>query len=285
MKKFFILLCSVLLLTGCTDDGDLTNTKTYTTLYPIEYATKYVYSSFSDVSSVYPSGADINTYELTDKQKDIYSKGDTFIYAGISKEVNLAVDLLNANPKLKIIYATKGVNYTNGVEELWLDPSNYLKIARNISTTLKDFEDNIYNKEKIETNYNDLKVKLSELTVDLTMMGKNASRNTLLVTDESFNYLTKYGINIISIDPRNTNITKSYSDARKLINSGDIKYIYTIKGKTLTEEVNSFIANTKVEKIEIDPMNTLSDEQRKNNADYITIMNENITKFKTELFR
>lgn len=285
MKKVLILILSILLITGCTNDGDLIDTKTYTTLYPIEYATKYVYGSFSNVSSVYPSGADINTYELTNKQKDIYSKGDTFIYAGTPKEVNLAVDLLNANPKLKIIYATKGVNFTNSVEELWLDPSNYLKIARNIASTLKDFETNVYSKEKIEKQYEELKVKLSELTVELTMMGKNASRKTILVTDESFNYLTKYGINIISIDPNNSNITKSYSDARKLIQSGDIKYIYTIKGKAISEEIENFIKNYKLEKIEIDPMNTLTDEQRKNNEDYLTIMTSNINKFKTELFR
>ena len=264
MKKVLILILSILLITGCTNDGDLIDTKTYTTLYPIEYATKYVYGSFSNVSSVYPSGADINTYELTNKQKDIY---------------------LNANPKLKIIYATKGVNFTNSVEELWLDPSNYLKIARNIASTLKDFETNVYSKEKIEKQYEELKVKLSELTVELTMMGKNASRKTILVTDESFNYLTKYGINIISIDPNNSNITKSYSDARKLIQSGDIKYIYTIKGKTISEEIENFIKNYKLEKVEIDPMNTLTDEQRKNNEDYLTIMTSNINKFKTELFR
>jgi len=38
-------------------------------------------------------------------------------------------------------------------------------------------------------------------------------------------------------------------------------------------------------KLEIDPMYTLSDEARKNSKDYLTIMNENITKLKTELFR
>lgn len=284
MKKFFILLFSILLITGCTNE-DLADTKTYTTLYPIEYATKYVYGSFSNVTSVYPSGANIDTYELTEKQKDIYSKGDTFIYAGTPKEVNLTVDLLNANPKLKIIYATKGVNFTNSVEELWLDPSNYLKIARNIASTLKDFETNIYSKDKIEKKYEDLKIKLSEITVELTMMGKNASRNTLLVTDEAFNYLTKYGINIISLDPKNNNTTKSYNDARKSIQAGNIKYIYTIKGKEISQEIQTFIVNYKLEKIEIDPMNTLSEEQRKNNADYLTIMTENINKFKTELFR
>ena len=49
--------------------------------------------------------------------------------------------------------------------------------------------------------------------------------------------------------------------------------------------VKKFINENKLEELEIDSMYTLTDEQRKNNDDYITIMNENITKLKTELFR
>ena len=158
-------------------------------------------------------------------------------------------------------------------------------IARNIKSTLKDYEKNIYNQEKIEKLYNDLKIKISELDVDLTMMGKNASRHTILVTDDAFGYLTKYNINIVSLDPNNSNVTKSYNDARKLISSGDIKYVYTMKGKPITEDMENFISSNNLEKLEIDTMYTLTDEQRKNGVGYLDIMNENITKFKTELFR
>jgi len=285
MKKLFILFLSLFLLTGCMGSNDVSDVKTYATLYPIEFAAKYMYSEFSDISNIYPSGADINTYELTDKQKDLYANGDVFIYAGVTNEVNLAVRFLNTNSNLKIIDATKGVNYSVGVEELWLDPSNYLMIARNIKTTLKDYETNIYNQEKIEKLYNELKIKISELDVELTMMGKNASRHSILVTDDAFSYLTKYNINVISLDPDNSNVTKSYSDAKKLIQSEDIKYVYLMKGKPISEDLEAFITNNNLEKLEIDTMYTLSDEQRKNSVDYLQIMSDNITKFKTELFR
>lgn len=285
MKKLIIILSSLFLLTGCLGNKNGANVKAYATLYPIEFATKYMYSEFGDISNIYPSGANIETYTLSDKQKDIYSNSDMFIYAGVTKEVKLAVDFLNTNSNLKIIDATKGVNFNIGVEELWLDPSNYLMIARNIKSTLIDYEKNVYNQDKIEKLYNELKIKISELDVDLTMMGKNAVRNTILVTDDAFNFLTKYNINVISIDPKNTNITKAYNDAKKLIASGEIKYIYTMKEKIISEDMESFIANNKLEKLEIDTMYTLTDEQRKNGDDYLDIMANNITKFKTELFR
>ena len=45
------------------------------------------------------------------------------------------------------------------------------------------------------------------------------------------------------------------------------------------------IKNNNLEIVEIDPMYTLSEEQRKDGHDYISIMNDNITKFKTKLNR
>ena len=284
MKKLIIIVTSLFLLTGCFGK-DSKDVKTYTTLYPIEFATKFMYSEFSEISNIYPSGADIYNYELTEKQKDIYSNGDIFIYAGVTDEVNLAVRFLNTNSHLKIIDATKGVNFNVSIEELWLDPSNYLMIARNIKSTLKDYEKNIYNQNKIEKLYNELKIKVSELDVDLTMMGKNATRKNILVIDDTFNFLTKYNLTVISLDSNNDNITKSYNDAKKLITSGDIKYVYTMRGKPISEDIEKFIADNKLEKIEIDTMYTLTDEQRKNGTDYLNIMNDNINKLKTELFR
>lgn len=285
MKKFFVLFLSLFLISGC-DNNKLIDAKIYATMYPIEYATKYMYGEFSNVKSIYPSGADINTYELTDKQKDLYSKSDIFIYAAtVDKELKTAVDFRNNNANLMIIDATKLLDFEDSSSELWLNPTNYLVIIKNIKSNLLNYEKNIYNQEKLNSNYDKLNEEVSKLDVDLTLMGNNASRKNLLVADNTFNYLTRYNINVISIDPDSENLTKNYNEAKSLISSGDIKYIYTLKGVTLSKEIEEYITNNKLEKLEIDPMYTLSDEDRKEGKDYLTIMNENITKLKTELFR
>jgi len=285
MKKILIILASILLVSGCGNNGKITDSLVYTTTYPIEYATYFMFKDYGDIRSIYPNGADISTYELSDKNKDLYSRADFFIYAGVTKEVNTAVSFLNLNSDLRIIDSTKGVNYNKDVAELWLDPSNYLMIARNIKSTLTDYQNNMYVQDKIERNYDDLKIKISELDVELTMMGRNATHKDILVSDDVFNYLSKYGINVISIDKDNENITKSYNDAKKLISDGNIKYIYVLKGFELTEDIEKFITEQKIEKLEINPMYTLTDDDRKENLDYLTIMNDNIKKYKTELFK
>ena len=75
MKKFFysIILGSLLLLaSGC---NNLENASIYTTTYPIEYLTTTLYSDHSTSSSIYPDGAIVDDYTLTEKQIDNFSKG------------------------------------------------------------------------------------------------------------------------------------------------------------------------------------------------------------------
>lgn len=281
MKKVIVLLMSLFLLTGCLEEEKLDKIA-YTTYYPLEFATNYMYKDFATVKSIYPNGIDTSKYTLTDKQKSIYASSDMFVYAGVTDEVKLAAEFLNTNQNISIIDGTKGLSYSSEVCELWLDPSNYLMIARNIKSTLIDYANNVYDEEKIDKLYDELKIKISEIDVDLTMMGKNASKKNILVTNDSFNFLSKYNINVISIKEGDT---KSINDAKKIINSGEIKYAYVLRGNTLSEEIETFIKNYNLEKIEIDSMYTITDEDKNNGNNYLSIMTENINKFKTELFR
>ena len=187
------------------------------------------------------------------------------------------------------------MNYKYGLEELWLDPSHYLMMARNVKESLIDYEDNVYTKEKIEQNYNDLKISISEIDVDLTMIGKNASHHNIVVANEVLSFLSKYNINVVSLskyninvvslDTENSNYEKNYKTALTLASDEDISYLYKLKGYELTDSLNSLVNTYDLEVIEIDDMVNLTEEQRKNSETYITIMNDNIDKLKRELLK
>ena len=118
MKKFFysIILGSLLLLaSGC---NNLENASIYTTTYPIEYLATTLYSDHSTSSSIYPDGAIIDNYTLTEKQIDNFSKGTLFIYNGTTSEKQIANTLVKKNKNLKIIDAAYALKYDYGVEEL-----------------------------------------------------------------------------------------------------------------------------------------------------------------------
>ncbi len=285
MKKVLIILLSILLISGCELGSSKKEVKVNATYYPFEYAVSYLYKDMSSINSIYPSEANTEEYTLTKKQKEKYSNSDIFVYSGLTKEVDYAVDFLNSNSNLNIIDATRGLTYSKDISELWLNPSNYLMIARNIKNTLKDYEKNIYNVEKIESLYEELKIKISELDVEYTMMAKNASNNNLLIADDTLLFLSKYNINVHTLNTKNESYAKTINDTRKLISQGKIKYVFKIMDKAIDDDTKAFIEENKLEIIEIDPMYTLSEEERKNNDDFFSIMKKNIEKIKTELFR
>ena len=285
MKKTILaVLTCLLFMTGCIFGDDFSDKYLYTTMYPIEYATNELYSDYAKVQSVYPNGA-TNKYEVTQKKKEIYANSEIFIYAGIANEAYLARDMININQDLKLIDATKGMDINAKLESTWLDPSNYLMLCSNIKSSLIEYNDNPYIKEAIENNYKKLNEKVSGLDVLFYNIGKNGNYNTLLVTNDVFNYLTKYNINVISLDTKNETLDKAYADAKKMITSNQIKYVYYLKGDELTDRQNKFISDNSLTKITIPNLFTLTDDERKDNKDYITLMNEIIDSYKKELYK
>lgn len=283
-KKLLLLIPLVLLFSGCTFKEDFSDKYIYTTMYPIEYATTMLYSDYGNVNSVYPNGAK-SDFKISDKKKKTYSESEIFIYSGIANEATIARDMINNNTNLRIIDATKGMKTTDNIASIWLDPSNYLMLCSNIKSSLKDFNDNVYVKEKIEEKYKQLNEKISELDVDLYQIGKSGNYNTILVTNNVFNYLTKYNINVISIDKKNTNIDKAYADAKKMIKSKKIQYIFYLEGEKLNNTQEKLINDTGLIKIEINDIFSLTDEERDNSKNYITIMKEIIENYKKELYK
>lgn len=285
MKKIIVCLLGVLLLTGCVfNTDDFSDKYTYTTIYPVEYITSYLYGNYSNVTSIYPNDCDIETYELTDKQISKYASGSKFIYT-LANEVMTAVDIVNKNKNIQVIHASKGMSFKNGQEELWMDPSNYLMMALNIKNGLLEYETAVYNEKDINAAYGELKEKISELDVSYTLLGKNGKYNTLLVANNMFKYLEKYSINVLSIDSTNEDNTKAYTEANKLIADGAIKYLYKIKGTILDEKIQKFVDEKQLEVVDIDTAINLSESQRTNGDDYLSIANNNIEQLKKELFK
>jgi ABC-type Zn uptake system ZnuABC Zn-binding protein ZnuA len=284
MKKNFLVLLIILILTGCKWTEDFSDRYLYTTMYPIEYAASALYGEHAKVASVYPNGVD-QTYSVSEKKKKQYSKAETFIYSGVANEATLARDLLNLNRDLQIIDATKGMNSNNKLASIWIDPSNYLMLCSNIKVSLIEYADNPYLKEEIENKYKELNVLISELDVQLYNIGRNGNYDTILTTNNVFEFLKKYNINVISIDSKNETLDKSYAEAKKMIQDKKIQYVYFLQGDEFTESQSKFISDNSLVKIEIPNIYTLTDENRKENKDYISIMNDIISEYKKELYK
>lgn len=267
---------------GCLKIDKYDNININVTSYPIEYITNYLYGDYSKISMIYPSDVDINSYELSPKQIKDYSKADMFIYNGLSKEKNMAASLLNKNKKLDIIDISKGLEIENDPTELWLSPTNFLMIASNVKNSLKEYVSNQKIIDKIDSNYDNLKVMISEFDVELKTIAENASNKTLIVGNSTFNFLKNYGFNVIYVDD-SENSNTNLSQAKKLVQNKTAKYLFVLTGYEETDNIKSLVKDG-ITVIEVPNLYAISEEQRKNNQDYIYFIKNMIENIKTEVY-
>lgn len=255
----------------------------YTSLYPIQYVTEVLYEDNAKIYSMYPAGSNPYKYSFTKKQINDYSKSDLVIYNGLGNEKNYIVTMLNKNKDLKIIDATARIEYTYDMDEIWMNPSSVLTIAQNIKSGLNEYIESTYLQKEINDNYEKLKLNLSKLDADIKEDVENASNKTIVVNSDKFKVLEKYNLTIYSLDEKSLT-DKTYNDIVKLISAGTIKYIYTdgSDNDTVTKLKEAYPS---LEIIKLSTLNNISNEDKVNEKDYITIMNENRDKIKKELYK
>lgn len=284
--KFIFLGCLVLILTsGCFKRDTLENIDVITTVYPTEFVSSMLYGEHSTITSIYPNDTDSFNYELTNKQVNDYSEKDLFIYNGITDDKEMAFEFLSKNKNLLIIDATYGMDITYHEAELWLNPSNLLMLSQNIRNGLKEYITNSYLKKEIDKNYEELKVKLSEVDAELRLTASNASRKKIIVNSDALKFLEKYGFEVISLDDKNATISeKTVQDINDLIANGEIKTIFLLENEKNSPELEQILENGNVKSSVFRRIDTIKDDERKNNDTYLTIMNSNIELLKKELY-
>lgn len=283
MKKATLLIVGLVLLftlSGCKKDS-MEDITIYTTTYPVQYITDKLYGEYSTVSSIYPN----EVIKLTDKLLTDYSNADLFVYNGLSNEKDYAVKMLNKNPNLMIVDATMGMETDDNLEELWLDPSNFLMLCLNIRNGMKEYITNTYLRKQIDVNYENLKLSISELDAEIKLLVENSNDdNTILVSNDLFKYLEKYNLTVISLE-NNTNLTeKTIAEAKAKIDSKNIKYIIMMPNDKLSDEVETMIKNNNIERLYFNPLDVISVDDEDNGKDYLSIMRENFELLKKELY-
>ncbi len=272
IKKGFLLILAIFLTTGCSLTKDsLEDATIYTTVYPIKYLTEFLYSDYAEVDSIYPNGADVPNYELTEKQLREYAKSDLFIYNGLGNEKNIAKDMININDNLLIIDVSNGLNYTYGIEELWMSPNNYLMLAKNIKDYLIEYLESTTIIDYVESKYDELAEILSLKDADLRAIGKEARENgtnTLIVSNDVFKYLENYGFEVISLDEK-TVTESTLNSVRDEFDEGTYDTIIVLDNN-YTDSINSIIEDYEANTIDVSSMASFVE----GSSDYITVMQQ-----------
>ena len=278
-----LLIPIALITTGCTDDS-MDNIEIIVTNYPNEYITKKLYENHATITPIYPDGVDINNYKISNKQKHDYAKKDLFVYNGlIEKERNLAIDLLDINPNLKIIDTAYVLETDYSPEEMWLNPSSLLMMSQNIRLGLEEYITSTYLQKEVDDAYDKLKIELSELDADYRVAVESTEHKTIIVADSALKYLEKFGLDVICIDSDANQ--KTLSQAEKAIKNKNVSYIMLFKGEEVNENAKKLLDTyTDIQKLELHKLDNISDTERSNKENYNTIMRSNLELIKKELY-
>lgn len=283
-KVLILTLAIILCTTGCKRD-DMENISIITTNYPNEYIINKLYGKHAKIESIYPDGVNVNSYKFTTKQLKDFANKDLFIYTGlIKRERNLAVDLLDYNNNLKIIDSSYVLDNDYEMTEVWIDPSFMLMMSQNVRIGLKELIENTYLKNEIDKNYEELKVDISEVDANIRLAVENANYKTIVATDNNYKFLEKYGIKVYILN--NNTTEKDLVEIDELIDSGDITKIFTYEDEKPNTNVQNMINKypNNLKTISFKHIVVLTDEQRKTDTDYITLMNQNLDVLKEELY-
>ena len=286
-NKIMLLVLGIFVLsfaTGCKKDN-MEDIDIAVTNYPNEFLVDRLYGEHAKINTVYPDGVDIANYKITSKQKQNYSDMELFVYTGLlEKERDLAGDLLNLNKDLKIIDTSYVLETEYSTEELWLNPSSLLMMAQNVRLGLKEYITSNYLSKKVDKAYNKLKIELSELDADYHLTVENTDNKVIVTSDSALKFLEKFNLKVICLD--NDSTEKDVEEVKKLVDDGTINYIFTFKNEKLSPNAEEVIKyNNNIKKLELNRIDNISDNDRDEGKNYITLMNENLDLLKQELYQ
>lgn len=286
IKYYLLIIIITIFITGCTffKRDTMENINIVTTIYPLEYALNYLYGNSSVINSIYPDDTNTDTYTLTEKQYKDDSNKDLFVYMGLSKDSDIAVELINRNKKLKLIDATYGMEYKVDASELWLNPSNLLMIVQNIKNGLDEYIDNTYIKLEIDERYKELKMILSEVDASLKTTIQNANKKTIYTNSKALSFLEKYGLNVIVVNESYELYEKNLTLLKNAIEDKKVKYLYVIEDSTLSKDVQELVDKEKITALEFRNLKNINDTERNNKKTYVDITNSNIDALKKEIY-
>jgi zinc transport system substrate-binding protein len=167
---------------------------------------------------------------------------------------------------------------------IWLDPALSIQMAENIKNGLIELQPE--SKDKFEKNFETLKSDLEKLDADYKKTIDAADKKEILVSHAAYGYWEeRYGlqqISVLGLSPTQEPSQKQLQSIIETAKEHNINYII------FENNVNSKIADivkTEIgaESLTLSNLESISEEDAKNNEDYFSLMERNLETLRTAL--
>lgn len=281
--------------------------KVAATFYPMVEFSKQVSGDHAEVTGLIPTGVEPHDWEPSAKDIIQLKEADVFVYNGIVEE--WVEDALKgaANDKRIVVEATHGMELMEGEDEeehehadeheddhaedheeghdhhhaidphVWLSPVLAQKQVKIIEEAFSKADP--AHKEDYAKNAEAYITQLKELDQAYKTGLRDVKRKEFVTQHAAFAYLAKeYGLTQVPIAGLSPEQEPSPDKMADIIKFSKEKQVKTIFFETLVDpKVAQTIAKELGAKTDVlNPLEGLTDEDRKNNQDYIAIMKKNL---------
>lgn len=313
MKKSILLIltcvCAVL-LSACgdinkeekQDVSSKNKLKIYTTAFAFKSFTEQIGGKYVEAESIYPPGADMHSFEPTQKEMINIAKGDLFVYSSeamdpVAKTItrsinndnlklplakNLSEDDFNANHKHEETAqeheeAEHSHEHGKNDPHVWLDPEMNKIFAKEIrdDLTKKDPKHQDY----YDKNYQKLVKDIEDIDEQMKAITKDTKRDKVVISHDSIGYLAnRYGFEQVGVSGMN-NEEPSQRDLMDIVkNIKATGQPYVLYEQNISSKVTDVIQKeSDTTPLGFHNMAILSkSEADKENISYQSLMKENI---------
>ncbi|WP_411843848.1 metal ABC transporter solute-binding protein, Zn/Mn family [Salinicoccus sp. HZC-1] len=297
-RLWFLLAPMVFVLAACstaqTDEGGQQDKlEVNTTVFALESITGQIAGDNAEVKSIYPNGADIHTFEPTQKDMMEYAEGDLFITTNkeldavsgkISDVVKDETEVLEAAGHTENLREDAhshdhghGHDHSHGELDphVWIDPVHTIGMAESIKEKLSEIDPD--NAAAYEENFKKVESDLTELDEELKAVTADSKVDTVYISHESIGYLAdRYGFHQHGVSGMN-NEEPTQQEVIEMIEgltSDGSKYI--LVEQNVSSRVTDIIKDAGgLELLEFHNLSVLTDEDDPD-TDYQTLMRNNI---------
>lgn len=318
MKKLISVIVAVTMLltvfAGCSAKGeDSGKLKIVTTIFPEYDWLKNITSGVEDVnvSVLVNNGTDVHSYQPTTDDIVTISTCDVFIYVGGESDqwvedalkqatnqdmlvINLLDELGNAAKEEEIVEGMQAEKGDDGDEaeydeHIWLSLKNATILTQRISQLLCQKDPD--NKESYEKNTEAYVIKLNKLDGEFKSVCDAAKQKTLLFADRfPFRYLADdYGLTYYAAfagcSSESEASFKTVSFLADKLKELDLSCVMTLENadNRLAQTVISTSGLQNVKILALNSMQSVAVKDDENSANYLEMMEENLTVLKTAL--
>lgn len=288
MKKIFLLIMLLALLTsGCADKGkEQDKLQVTTSFYPMAEFARAVGGDKAQVTTLVPDGAEPHDWEPSPRDLTKIGRSQLFVYNGLVEPWAEQAMQAVAERKVLSVQAGSGL-YDNGSKQdphVWISPKKAMIEVQRITEAF--CEADAANAAYYQANCRQYLEQLQQLDKQMQEIAASAQKKVFITSHAAFGHLAAdYGLRRLAVSGLSPQAEPTPADLQRLagiVKQEQVGYIFF---ETLSDpRIAQVLAKeTGAETAVLDPLEGLSEEGRKENLDYIKIMQRNIDNLKLAL--